>query len=499
MRVFPASVIDRDGLHKCNLRGLREALWACQPADVCLVDGFKLGPTAPPHRAIVDGDTKSAAIAAASIIAKVTRDRYMRTADALYPGYGFASHVGYITQSHTEIVRERGPCEIHRRSWRARARTSPQPRNPAERRAARWYRLRGYRILDTNCWLAGAEIDVVARRGRTLVFCEVKSKSGERFGDPLEMVDAGEGRRVRRAAAAWLACHQQSGRPRCALRRDRRAGREDRAPGRRVLGAAATTANSASWASRRSRSTQGLDLDLSWSERELPERVRTKHVHRLHPYLGKYIPQLVEELFRRHVAVRRTRARPVRRLWHDARAGARERARVGRRRHRGVQLPADAGQDGQPQPVRVSSTTCATRSRGSSAERATRPARRRTSRAGSRREARERAAALPLACGRVRACRRAARRAHARGALGAADDAFRSRLPEGAAARAVLVPQARRECRPVEHAEHFIRRYTLDTLTRLKEFARVRSREVVAASCTATRGSSTCPGRSTRS
>ena len=59
VRVFPAAVIDRDGLHKCNLRGLREALWACQPADVCLVDGFKLGPTAPPHRAIVDGDTRA--------------------------------------------------------------------------------------------------------------------------------------------------------------------------------------------------------------------------------------------------------------------------------------------------------------------------------------------------------------------------------------------------------------------------------------------------------
>src|SRR3954469_8193181 len=48
----------------------------------------------------------------------------------------------------------------------------------------------------------------------------------------------------------------------------------------------------------------GLDLDLSWSERDLPERIRTKHVHRLHPYLGKYIPQLVEELFRRHVPAR---------------------------------------------------------------------------------------------------------------------------------------------------------------------------------------------------
>ncbi len=121
VRVFPAAVIDRDGLHRCNLRGLREALWACQPADVSLVDGFKLGPTAPPHRAVVDGDCKSAAIAAASIVAKVTRDRYMHAADAMYPGYGFASHVGYITPSHTRVVRDRGPCEIHRRSWRARA------------------------------------------------------------------------------------------------------------------------------------------------------------------------------------------------------------------------------------------------------------------------------------------------------------------------------------------------------------------------------------------
>jgi ribonuclease HII len=121
VHVFPPGVIDRDGLHKCNLNGLRDALWACQPADVSLVDGFKLGPSAPRHRAVVDGDTKSAAIAAASIVAKVTRDRYMRMADALYPGYGFASHVGYITPAHKRIVRERGPCEIHRLSWRSRA------------------------------------------------------------------------------------------------------------------------------------------------------------------------------------------------------------------------------------------------------------------------------------------------------------------------------------------------------------------------------------------
>jgi ribonuclease HII len=121
-RVIPADEIDSRGLHRSNLDGLRAMLEALTPpAEACLVDGFRLGKAAPEHRAVVDGDTKSAAIAAASVIAKVTRDRLMRRMDALYPHYGFSSHVGYITPSHTRIVRERGPSPIHRRSWRARA------------------------------------------------------------------------------------------------------------------------------------------------------------------------------------------------------------------------------------------------------------------------------------------------------------------------------------------------------------------------------------------
>jgi ribonuclease HII len=112
--------IDREGLHRSNLAGLRRALHALTPpAEARLVDGFRLGPSAPEHVAVVDGDERSAAIAAASIVAKVVRDRTMRRMDALYPGYGFSSHVGYITPRHSRIVRERGPCEIHRRSFQA--------------------------------------------------------------------------------------------------------------------------------------------------------------------------------------------------------------------------------------------------------------------------------------------------------------------------------------------------------------------------------------------
>jgi ribonuclease HII len=120
VRVIPPGDIDRNGLHKSNLAGLRAMLQALSPpAEACLVDGFRLGPTAPKHRAVVDGDEKSAAIAAASIVAKVVRDRAMRRMDALFPHYGFRSHVGYITPGHSAVVRQRGPSQIHRRSFQA--------------------------------------------------------------------------------------------------------------------------------------------------------------------------------------------------------------------------------------------------------------------------------------------------------------------------------------------------------------------------------------------
>ncbi len=78
-------------------------------------------------------------------------------------------------------------------------------RNEAERQALWHYRLRGYRILATNAWAGGNEIDLIARRGGRIVFCEVKSKEGVGRGDPLEMVGPEKQRRLRRAAETWLA------------------------------------------------------------------------------------------------------------------------------------------------------------------------------------------------------------------------------------------------------------------------------------------------------
>ncbi|HET7555374.1 MAG TPA: YraN family protein [Gaiellaceae bacterium] len=82
-------------------------------------------------------------------------------------------------------------------------------RNSFEQRALRHYRLRGYRILGKNVWIGGYELDLVVRRGRRLAFVEVKAKSGDRLGDPLEMVTAEKQRRLRRAAEAWLAAHPE--------------------------------------------------------------------------------------------------------------------------------------------------------------------------------------------------------------------------------------------------------------------------------------------------
>ena len=120
VRAFSARRIDASGLHRSNLSGMCDVLASlAPPAEVCLVDGFRLGTAAVPHTAVVDGDTKSAAIAAASVVAKVVRDRMMRRMDALFPHYGFSSHVGYITPGHSAAVRRRGPSSIHRLSFQA--------------------------------------------------------------------------------------------------------------------------------------------------------------------------------------------------------------------------------------------------------------------------------------------------------------------------------------------------------------------------------------------
>jgi ribonuclease HII len=114
-----AAGIDSRGLHVTNLQALADMLGrVAVPGAKCLSDGFRLGSRCRvEHEAVVEGDARSAAIAAASVIAKVTRDRYMRRAAESYPGWDFESNVGYSSPDHREAISRIGICSLHRRSF----------------------------------------------------------------------------------------------------------------------------------------------------------------------------------------------------------------------------------------------------------------------------------------------------------------------------------------------------------------------------------------------
>jgi ribonuclease HII len=118
-----AGGIDQRGLHRTNLAALRDALrGVAVPGCLCLSDGFSLGKDFEwETRPIVDGDATSAAIAAASIVAKVSRDRFMKRAEQDHPGWGFAEHVGYSTPEHRDAIQRLGVSPLHRLSFQSAA------------------------------------------------------------------------------------------------------------------------------------------------------------------------------------------------------------------------------------------------------------------------------------------------------------------------------------------------------------------------------------------
>ena len=116
--IVPAAEVDARGVHAANLDGMRRAVNGLDvlPAYV-LTDGYAIEGLGFPNLAVWKGDQVVVSISAASIIAKVTRDRIMRQMDTEFPAYGFAGHKGYITAAHTQALNEHGPCVQHRRSF----------------------------------------------------------------------------------------------------------------------------------------------------------------------------------------------------------------------------------------------------------------------------------------------------------------------------------------------------------------------------------------------
>jgi ribonuclease HII len=116
--IVPPAEVDARGVHAANLDGMRRAVQGLSitPAYV-LTDGYAIDGLGIANLAVWKGDQVAHCISAASIIAKVTRDRIMRELDTRYPDYGFAKHKGYITAAHTKALNQHGPCIEHRQSF----------------------------------------------------------------------------------------------------------------------------------------------------------------------------------------------------------------------------------------------------------------------------------------------------------------------------------------------------------------------------------------------
>jgi ribonuclease HII len=118
IEVVPVEVIDEINILRATHHGMRATLRALRPQpDMALIDGLPIPRPPVPQQHVIKGDARSASIAAASILAKVTRDRLMLDLDLLYPDYGFARHKGYGTPEHLAALRRLGPCPAHRRSF----------------------------------------------------------------------------------------------------------------------------------------------------------------------------------------------------------------------------------------------------------------------------------------------------------------------------------------------------------------------------------------------
>lgn len=184
--------------------------------DIWLIDGNRHPHISGICRCEVKGDGHSAAIAAASILAKVSRDRYMLAQDALYPNYEFAQHKGYGTALHYEKLAAYGPCPIHRRTFLKNIdrKAAPNKGIAGEDSAAGFLTEQGCILLERNARSAYGEIDIIAQDGAFLAFVEVKQRNERSIDRPAAWVDKGKQQRILQTAQEWMAAHESALQPR---------------------------------------------------------------------------------------------------------------------------------------------------------------------------------------------------------------------------------------------------------------------------------------------
>lgn len=201
----PARIDEINILNACKEAMTKAVRSLSLPPDLLLCDALHLEDISLPQRAIIKGDAQVNAIAAASILAKTSRDELMCELDKTYPGYGFAKHKGYGTAEHYRALEALGPCPEHRLSFLSKLKlgsscpVSQSSGRQAERSVAEHLRSQGYHIREQNYAIPGfGEIDLIAEKGRQLFIIEVKARSrAVEEGFTFEAVDAKKIRRMR--------------------------------------------------------------------------------------------------------------------------------------------------------------------------------------------------------------------------------------------------------------------------------------------------------------
>ena len=212
-----ASEIDRYGIVPSVRLAMRRAIGRlADPPEHLLIDALALPSTNLPQSSIVRGDSKSLSIAAASVIAKVERDRLMIDLAESYPGYGFESHKGYATEQHREAIRELGPSPMHRMTFRPVAYAKDRLKRVHPSTSGEWAESfvvrdlidRGLEIMSRNYRTRFGEVDLVARDETTLAFIEVRARRSRAFGSPAETISRAKAWRITAACHEYLQRHK---------------------------------------------------------------------------------------------------------------------------------------------------------------------------------------------------------------------------------------------------------------------------------------------------
>ena len=210
--VDPA-VIDEINILAARLLAMDRAIRALIPApDFALIDGNCGKGISCRHRTIVKGDSISANIAAASILAKVSRDRYMEEMARRYPQYEFERHKGYPTKRHYELLRQYGPSPIHRKSFLKKF--YAEESGWGEAVAAEDLRRKGWRLVAAGWQCRFGEIDLIAENSKYITFIEVKLRKNADFAPARAAVDRRKQERLRTSAELYLSQHPTDLQPR---------------------------------------------------------------------------------------------------------------------------------------------------------------------------------------------------------------------------------------------------------------------------------------------